>query len=406
MMRNNLQAEQAVIGDILLDAAAVLPEALLELAPEDFENASLREIFTACRELYMGGKPVDAVTVLNAVGPGYREIVLAAAESVPSVKNYSAYIRIVRNAAKLRAAAAAAETLLEDLQENSDVEHCRENAAEILRALDDRTVDEAVSAKEGLLNFLDSLDKPRTCITTGFGLVDKYLFIEPGDYIVIGGRPSSGKTAFTLQMMLHMAERWPTTYFSLETRPDKLYDRIVACHNRVNLADIKRRTLPDDELSRITAGSDAFFRLHFHVVPAAGWSVEQIRAKTVQLGAKIIFVDYIGLVHGDARTNYERVTQISMQLHTLAQQLGVVVIALSQLSRSDDLGMASLRDSGQIEQDADAILLLDRAKDTEQKDNGRRTLVIAKNKEGRLGRIEFNLDGARQRFYQLETGKE
>lgn len=405
-MKHNLHAEQAVIGDILLDAPAVLPEALLELAPEDFENAALREIFSTCRELYMGGKPVDAVTVLNAVGPGYREIVLAAAESVPSVKNYSAYIRIVRNAAKLRAAAAAAESLLDDLQENDDVEHCRENAAEILRALDDRTADDAVSAKEGLLNFLDSLDKPRTYITTGFGRVDKYLFIEPGDYIVIGGRPSSGKTAFTLQMMLHMAARWPTAYFSLETRPDKLFDRIVACHNRVNLGDIKRRSVPDADLSKITAGSDDFFRLKCHVVPAAGWTVEQIRAKTVQLGAKVIFVDYIGLVRGDARTNYERVTQISMQLHTLAQQLGVVVIALSQLSRSDDLGMASLRDSGQIEQDADAILLLDRAKDTEQIDNGKRTLVIAKNKEGRLGRIEFNLDGARQRFYQLETGKE
>lgn len=153
--------------------------------------------------------------------------------------------------------------------------------------------------------------------------------------------------------------------------------------------------------------------LNFEIVEAAGYNIEQIRAKAIQLNADIIFIDYLGLIQGAGRTIYEKTTQISMDIHTMAQQLNKVVFALVQLNRETEHSdkrptMANLRDSGQIEQDADIIMLLHKPdeKIKEMKNEGTRDLIICKNKEGKTGLVPLHFDGDKQRFtpiYGLST---
>jgi len=145
-----------------------------------------------------------------------------------------------------------------------------------------------------------------------------------------------------------------------------------------------------------------FTKLKLSIVAAAGWSVPQIQAKAVQLGAEIIFVDYLGLIKSEGSGRYEKITNISVDLHTMAQSRKITTIALSQLNREGmgEPDMTHLRESGQLEQDADIILLLHSMGEKERFD---RKLIIAKNKEGRTGALRFSFDGAHQKFMEIDT---
>ena len=146
-----------------------------------------------------------------------------------------------------------------------------------------------------------------------------------------------------------------------------------------------------------------FKALDLHVVEASGWTVEQIKSKALQLKATVIMIDYLSLIQGNGNSTYEKVSNISIALHTMAQRTKIAVIALSQLSREGKNApdMTSLRESGQIEQDADCILLLH----TVEPDNPHsdRELIIAKNKEGQTGKIPLTFKGEYQKFYCKET---
>ena len=192
-------------------------------------------------------------------------------------------------------------------------------------------------------------------------------------------------------------------YISLETNPDKLADRLIACDTGVNLSRIKTGEMEDGDWTRIVERSDRVRDLKFDVVQAAGWTVDQIRAKSIQEQAEIIFVDYLGLIASKGKSLYEQTTNASKALHTMAQDTGITVIALSQLNRSANSGepdMTTLKDSGQVEQDADIILML--ANPDDPQDKGRRKLMVRKNKEGRRGLIKLSFDGDKQRFYEIE----
>ena len=144
---------------------------------------------------------------------------------------------------------------------------------------------------------------------------------------------------------------------------------------------------------------ERFSALRLHVIDAAGWTVQQVKVKAVQLQADVVMIDYIGLLKGPGKSLYERVTGVSQDLHIMAQQGKIAVVALSQLNRGgkDEPDMTSLRESGQIEQDADAILLLNTVGD-EKGRAGERDLIIAKNKTGRTGKMRLVFNGNFQRF--------
>jgi probable plasmid replicative DNA helicase len=397
LIEPNLDAEKSVIAAILIKPEEVLPVAVMELAEDDFQSAVCRNLFAACKSLYNLNKPVDAVTVGGKLGEDYRPVIATAIQMIPAAHHYSEYIQIVKETAKRINAYNEAAHLLTEL-EIGELGDCQRMAVRACEMLNTTSGKRAYSAKELFERFYATKQEPKTYIQTGFQRLDKYLFLDRGDYIVIGARPSVGKTAFTLQMMLQMARKYRVAYFSLETNPDKVMDRLAANYTRTPLAQIKRGEIAD--WGRIAEAYDSFKQYQFHVIQAAGWTVDQIKAQAVQLGADVIFVDYLGLVKGDGSKIYERVTNISIGLHTMAQQSGIAVIALCQLSREGN-GVPSLihlRDSGQIEQDADAVLFLHRR----EKEDQDRDLIIAKNKEGQTGCIRLGFDGEIQRFAEVE----
>jgi len=406
-------AEQAVIGDILAKPDIVMPEAIMCLTGKDFLSDDFSIAFQACTNLFRRKETIDAVTVSREASAlaekDYRAILFTAHQMAVSPSGYKEHIRLVSDNAKLNRAADIAVELMELVRIRSGVSDCAEKAGEILRCFQDNIQKQEVWAGDGFVEFMNRKNNPVSYIETGFHWVDINSCISPGDYVVVGGRPSSGKTALTLQMALRMAEHRVVAYFSLETSVDKVFDRLVACKTGTPLENVKLcENMNVDDWARIGGYGNAFFDLDLCVVPAAGWTVEQIRAKTIQVGAQVIFIDYLGLIRSRASSIYEKVTQISVDLHTMAQSLGVTVIALAQLNREgkNEPDMTSLRDSGQIEQDADILLLLDyhdgKMKESKGQTDLKRKLILAKNKDGMTGGTDMILNGPTQRFLEVD----
>ena len=404
-MSENRDAELAVIGCLMADPGTV-PETMGIVREEDFQSNALKSIFRACRELFVSGDPVDPITVLNRLPDesraDYKAVIVRAVETMPSTRGYADYARIVRqDGQKARAAALNGELML-CLSSGGSLEECQELAVKMCEALSTTESGKTFSAKECLTKFFAGKQKPKTYIPTGISRLDKNTYIDRGDYVIIGGRPSAGKTALTLQLMLHMAHKYRVAYFSLETNAEKLTDRMVANFAGVPLGSIKQGEMDWEAVARRT---DAFCKLHFTVVEASGWTVPQIKAEAVKLGAEILFIDYLGLIKSDGRSRYERITNTSVDLHVMAQQTGMTVFALSQLKRGDgEPGMDDLRESGQLEQDADVILLIQAVKagKEENPETPDRNLIIAKNKDGITGAIRLRFDGERQRFCEVD----
>lgn len=400
MINPNFEAEQAVIGDIFLDSELVMPKAAV-LDPEEFSHPALSDIFRTCKRLYQERKPIDSVTVIGAMDDKYRNVILSACAAVPTIANYEAYIFAVRETSQRRKAYGKTEQFLEMLETREELSECRKAAADIANILSGNEPGQAVSASDGYLEFFSTREKPVKYIKTGFSHLDRKTYLDYGDYMVIGGRPSTGKTAFTLQTMLYMAREHNVAYFSLETSSRKIFDRLIASFTRTPFSQIKQGNIQD--WNPIAQGYDDFKNLKFHVVDAAGWNVGRIQAKALELEAKIIFIDYLSLIQAEGRSKLEQVTNISIALHTMAQQNKITVIALSQLNRAGkaEPDMTSLRESGQIEQDADVILLLNMVNENDPCSD--RDLIIAKNKEGSVGKLLLSFNGQYQRFEEIDT---
>jgi replicative DNA helicase len=207
-----------------------------------------------------------------------------------------------------------------------------------------------------------------------------------------------------------MAERHKVLYFSFETSTDRLYERILARAANVDYGKIINGDLSDADVEKIENLQPYFDSINFVIIEAAGMTVEQIKATAIKHRADIVFIDYLGLVSTSTVINgaYERTTLISMALHNMAQKTETTIIALCQLSRQANKAepdMSTLRDSGQIEQDADEILFIHTPDDDNKKD---KKLIVAKNKDGESGiYISVEFIGQYQRFQKpFETHEE
>lgn len=406
-----MQSQQSLIGEILCDAKKILIDVMSEpIMPEDFSILDCRHIYEACIELFAKGESIDALTVLNQVKGDRAQMkvyMYSLVESVVSMANYKEHIRIVKKSAILERAKKRCSELYNAIGENEEFEVCREKSAEILKEFDGTGTSEIITSRAGCNKFLENIGKKKEYITTGIAKLDKYIKISKGDFIVVGGRPSTGKTALTLQLMLNMSKRYKVMYFSLETSTEKLFERIIANYTKTSFSEIQCGGLSSDKIEKIRGSCyNELEDLEFSIVNASGWTVEQIISKSLQAKADVIYVDYLGLIKSNSgKSQYEKVTQISLDLHTAAMKNKMAIVALVQLNRTaqGQPDMSSLRDSGQIEQDADAILLLDTPDESEDYENIKR-LTIAKNKTGLIGTIEFDFNGEYQMFSVIENG--
>lgn len=254
---------------------------------------------------------------------------------------------------------------------------------------------------DGINNYIRKLDDKPEYISTGLKVLDNNLHLVPGNFVVIGGRPSAGKTALSLQLACEMARNGrKVAYFSLETDPDTLYARVIANQLGVPLHTVKNKTVSIDELDRLAAVK----KYSLYVRSAAGKGVGWIRTQSIRMQAKVVFIDYLQLIHqAGAKDRYSAVTEISMALHEFAQSTGTLVVALAQLNRETARAgipptAADLRESGQIEQDADAIILLAQNVTTKKRPEQHYHFALEKNKEGNVGSLDITFQMETQQF--------
>ena len=202
-------------------------------------------------------------------------------------------------------------------------------------------------------------------------------------------------------MALAQSRQYRVGFYSLETSKGKVMDRLLCHYAKVPMSEIKGGALSQDAWSRIGEAASSMSQYYkLDVIEAAGMSVDDIFHEAIARRHEIIYIDYLQIIRGDGKTRYDQVTNISVRLHQLAQKNRIMVVALSQLSRdsagkaNEEPDMSDLRESGQIEQDADAILMIYCQK--KGATEGPRTVKIAKNKEGELAYLDMSWDGALQ----------
>lgn len=403
--------ECQVIGEVFCDTDAAL-YAFSNLVPEDFGMVQMRRIFQVALRRFQAGMPYDALSVCEDFGSQKQELkklLYNIGMTTISTDNYQEHCRLVKTASARKRMSEIADEAMEYVVGNSTMSEMQTFLANQLEKFDSCSTRKCESAVDGMQFFLDHIDEPREYIKTGIDPIDGCLKISRGDYVILGARPSVGKTAFALQVAWRMSFDFNVAFFSFETSTQKLTERIIANQCFVPFRRIieGNTTEMDRESIRIVKESA---RNHLDLVEASGMTVPEIQAEAVRLKADVIFIDYIGLIDSGEDvvvSEYEKVTKTSKDLHTMAQQRKITVFALSQLSRdggNDAPTMASLRSSGQIEADADSILLMSRAKKKDMPEyDGGRLIQIAKNKCGELGKFYMNFDGEYQKFNKADN---
>lgn len=398
------EAQASVVGSLLIDPEHTLGLVMDRLRPEQFRD-EWRTLFSAVRELWMERRPVDPVTVLEKAGEGYGKLIRETMALTPTAANVAAYCDLVRDQDALQR--------LRDVGVALTGAASPEDARAILAGAEALTVDrpgvKIWSAGELLADFFQRMGEERKpdYLPWGIRALDEQLTAEAGDFIILGADSSVGKTALAVQFAWHMASKGKRVgFFSLETSARKLADRIAAQRARVAMDAIKHRTMGVGDFQEVAHLADAAGKVPLFVIPAAGASVEDLRAITVANRFDVIFVDYVQLLSAPGRERWEIVTNISMALHTLAQRLGVAVIALSQITAADKKSKTKpdkddLRESKQLKQDADLILLMSLA-DPEDNESVR-WLTVGKNKDGPLFKSCLKFDPAHMDFTATDS---
>lgn len=309
------------------------------------------------------------------------------------------WARIVKEQAALSRARGLAFKIVDGSTRYADLTGIYEQLGEAINLHSERS--DFIPMCDGIDNYIRKLDDKPEYISTGLRVLDNNLHLVPGNFVVIGGRPSAGKTALSLQLACEIAKNGrKVAYFSLETDPDTLYARIIANQLGVPLHTVKNKTVSIDELDRLAD----IKKYPLFVRSAAGKSVGWIRTQSIRMQAKVVFIDYLQLIHqAGAKDRYSAVTEISMALHEFAQSTGTLVVALAQLNRETARAgipptAADLRESGQIEQDADAIILLAQNVTTKKRPEQHYHFALEKNKEGNVGSLDITFQMETQQF--------
>lgn len=410
----NIEAEQWVLGSMLRDGE-VVGDVVGMLSEVDFAREVHRVLYRAMVGMYEKGKGIDAGLVRQAIDGDHAkaaEYVLELMKAVPVAANAEHYARIVRDTARLRGLMV---TGYEAVREAGEAEP--DEADDVLGRAEERVLalsgrkngTEAAPFSPALQHAFDTAaasDHPHTGQTTGWLELDDLTGgLQPGEMIVVAARPSVGKTAFAMQMVEHVAlEGGKALVFSLEMSRQALAHRMLCCRAKVDAHKARRRRCNAAELGRLADAVAAFDGKHVWVNDGPGQDPWSIRSEARRFhrrhGLSLIVVDYLQLMGGKGETRQQEVAWISRQMKAMAAELRVPVVAVCQLNRlaehraNADPRLSDLRDSGQIEQDADVVLLLHR----ESLEADRATVHLAKQRNGPTGNMTFAFLRASTRF--------
>ena len=400
------EAQQAVIGSLLLDAEYAAGEIFQSAKPAWFGNTEFRHVFESARELWLQGKPLDPVTILAAAGNDYEKLLRSAMLATPTAANVGAWLGICRQKARLAAMQAEALAIINTESEAEASEAFERIGATLsdTEDIEDRGVGELIGE---YLDRMQDQTKP-DYLDWGIEKLNTVLGISPGKFVVLGADSSVGKTALALQFAWHMAAKGKKVgFFSLETDMQSLTARLMANRQTagIPLSVTRSKSLTDPDFERAGRAGMMSDQVDLRIIRKAD-TLEAIRARTLTRRFDVIFIDYVQLIDCPGTERWDIVTRISMGLHRLAQQTGVTVIGLSQITPASKGQKAptkdDLRESRQLKQDADAILLLSESPDEDDPPHTR-VLDVAKNKDGQCGRLKLRFEPDLMTFTPLLT---
>ena len=434
IMPNSLEAEQSVIGSMIMDKDAIISanEILIE---DDFYHKQYGILFQSMIELYNDGKPVDLVTLQNKLKEKdvpqevqSLEFVRDLVTSVPTSANIKYYANIVKDMAMKRKLIHVMEDIENECYVGKEsLDSIMDNTEHDVFALtSSRQTGDYVPIRQVVMNALEKIEKASqqqgtvTGIPTGFIDLDyRTAGLQPSDLILVAARPSMGKTAFVLNLAQHVAfhENMCTAIFSLEMSKEQLVNRLFSLESRVDAQALRTGNLSDADWEQLVEGAGIIGDSELIIDDTPGISISEMRSKCrkykLEHDLKLIIIDYLQLMSGSGRGSESRqqeISDISRSLKALARELSVPVIALSQLSRAveqrpDHRPMLSdLRESGAIEQDADVVMFIYRDdyynKDTELK--GISEIIIAKQRNGPIGTVNLAWLPQYTKFANLE----
>ncbi len=438
LVPTNLDAEKAVLGSLLLN-----PQALVDvenvLKHSYFTQEAHQAIFASMSRLRDRGMEADLVSLIDDLteqdkvatmgGPPYLDYLI---QHCPTSVNVLTYARIVERKALLRNLIAAASEIIQQSQEGKeDVEQILDKAEQaIFRVSQERSRNHLVPIQEIMPDVLEELESSRHQeaapgrLPTGFRALDKLLGgLNKNDLVVLAGRPGMGKSSFGLSIAHHVALNLKSTIaiFSLEMGAEQLGQRLLAMESNTDLHHLRMGQLDGHQWQLVQEVSDRLGQTRIFVDDTPGASVSEIRGKARRLHAQedvdLIMIDYMQLMSGTdglmsrpRENRQQEITYISASLKNMARELEVPVLALSQLSRAVESRqdkrpmLQDLRESGSIEQDADVVMFLyrDDYYNEDTLEPNLAELIVAKHRNGSLGKVKFYFHKEHTLFRELE----
>jgi len=428
---NNLYAEQAILGSLLIDNTTI-DDIGDYLQTEDFSSVFHRDVYRAIKYLLKSKQSADIICVSKALAIGqyetenneskYRENesfidLCEIANSTFTPKNIKHYAEIIKQSSIDRKMLKAANDVIANIANQKD--NRLDIAQQTFSAISDDIATDTTPIGDILDSVVTAIDERQSSDSeiigapTGFSELDKITHgLHGGDLIVLAGRPSMGKTLLAMNIAEHLSinKNKSTLVFSLEMKKEQLIERSISSIARIETNLIRSGKLTNDDFHKITSIIPDLYNAKLFIHDNANLSVSDLRAKCRRIMREtklsLIIIDYISLMTGEGENETLRIANISRGLKLLARDLNVPIIAISQLNRSLEHRndkrpcMGDLRQSGAIEQDADLILFIyrDEIYNKESKHKGIAEVIIAKHRNGSVGTINLVFNGQYCRF--------
>ena len=436
-LQYNLEAEQSVLGSILIDSSCLNNVVQILNHADYFYSTSHKAIYSAMLEMFTMGQPVDYVTVLDKLKGmenidynHFKSYLLQLAQIVPSISNVSFYADIVKDKYNLRKLVSTAKEIISDAS-SGDID-----SADLLNSAEQKIFDirrgkeihglqrinEIVIQTFDRLDELNSkTDQEYSGLPTGIRDLDRVIMgLNKTDLILLASRPGMGKTSFSLNIAEHVGivKNKKVAIFSLEMSKEQLVSRMLSTQAKISGQNLRLGKLSEKEWMNLIEAGDILSKAPIYIDDTPGITIPEMKAKLRRLGdVDLVIIDYLQLMSSSKRIDnrVQEISEITRNLKIMAKELDVPVLTLSQLSRASEQRadhkpmLSDLRDSGSIEQDADIVMFLYRegyygsGEIEEEGDKNHGECIVAKNRHGETRTVDLHWQGEYMRFTAQEA---
>ena len=428
---HNSEAEQSVLGAILLDSSYLNIVIDILPNPDFFYVPENKEIYRSILEMFSSGEKIDYITVLNKLSiniiqkQDLKNYMFDLVQIVPSISNIESYAKIIQEKFELRKLIFLAKEIMQSISSEKSENLLDFVEQKVLDIRSSKSNKSLVNIKDILTETFDRLDKLNSesqtdilGIPTGFGDLDLTLTgLNRSDLILLAARPGMGKTSFALNIAKNVSSKFKTAIFSLEMSKEQLASRLLSMEGKIPGNKLRRGHLDPDEWVRLSETANEFSNSNLYIDDTAGITVPEMKAKVRRSGnVDLVIIDYLQLISCNRKISnrVQEISDITRQLKIMAKELNIPVICLSQLSRASEQRqdhrplLSDLRDSGSIEQDADIVIMLYRpgyyANPMDDKiDHSECECIIAKNRHGETKTVSLHWQSEYTKFTSREN---